>query len=49
LGIKIIGTPGLISKAKQRGLIGNLLKVIDLLERADFRLSPILKQQLLDS
>lgn len=49
LGIKIIGTLGILIKAKQSGLIADLQKVIDLLEQTDFRLSPILKQQLLDS
>ena len=49
LGIKIIGTLGIIIKAKQSGLISNLQEVINLLEQTDFRLSPILKQQLLDS
>jgi len=49
LGIKVIGTLGIIIKAKQTGLISNLGEVIDLLEQTDFRLSPILKQQLLDS
>jgi predicted nucleic acid-binding protein len=49
LGIKIIGTLGIIVKAKQTGLIADMQKVIDLLEQTDFRLSPILKQQLLNS
>lgn len=48
LGIKIIGTLGLISKAKQSGLIADMQNIIDLLEQTDFRLSPILKQQLLN-
>lgn len=49
LGIKIIGTLGILVKAKQSGLITNMQDVIDLLEQTDFRLSPILKQQLLNS
>lgn len=48
LGIEIIGTLGIITKAKQAGLINNIQQVIDDLEQTDFRLSPLLKQQLLD-
>lgn len=49
LGIKIIGTLGIIIKAKEAGFISDMQKIIDLLEQTDFRLSPLLKQQLLDS
>ncbi|CAN5472700.1 hypothetical protein BH10ACI1_BH10ACI1_05140 [soil metagenome] len=48
LGIKIIGTIGIIIKAKEEGLITNFAEIIERLEQTDFRLSPKLKQQLLD-
>ena len=48
LGIKIIGTIGIIIKAKEKGIITNLSEIIERLEQTDFRLSPKLKQQLLD-
>ena len=48
LGIKIIGTIGIILKAKEKGIITNLSEIIERLEQTDFRLSPKLKQQLLD-
>ena len=49
LGIKIIGTIGVILKAKETGIISNLSQVIEQLEVTDFRLSPKLKQQLIDT
>ncbi len=48
LGIKLIGTIGIIIKAKEKGIITNLSEVTERLEQTDFRLSPKLKQQLLD-
>jgi predicted nucleic acid-binding protein len=48
LGIKIIGTIGIILKATELGFIKNLSEIIEKLEQTDFRLSPKLKQQLLD-
>ena len=48
LGIKIIGTIGIILKAKEAGIIPNLSVIIEQLEQTDFRLSPKLKQQMLD-
>ncbi len=48
LGIKIIGTIGIIIKAKEKGIITNLSEIIERLEQTDFRLSPKLKQQLLE-
>ncbi len=48
LGIKLIGTIGIILKAKEKGIITNLSEIIERLEQTDFRLSPKLKQQLLD-
>jgi predicted nucleic acid-binding protein len=49
LGIKIIGTIGIILKAAELGFINNLTEIIEKLEQAEFRLSPKLKQQLLDA
>jgi predicted nucleic acid-binding protein len=49
LGIKIIGTIGIILKAAERGFINNLAEIIEKLEQTDFRLSPKLKQQLIDA
>ncbi len=48
LGIKIIGTLGIIFKAKEKGLIKNMQNVINRLEQTDFRLSPLLKNQMLE-
>ena len=48
LGIKLIGTIGIIIKAKEKGIITNLSEVTERLEQTNFRLSPKLKQQLLD-
>ncbi len=48
LGIKIIGTIGILIKAEEKGLFTNLSEIIERLEQTDFRLSPKLKQQLLD-
>lgn len=47
LGIKIIGTIGILIKAEETGIIVNLSEIIERLEQTDFRLSPKLKQQLL--
>lgn len=48
LGVKIIGTIGILIKAEETGIIANLSEIIERLEQTDFRLSPKLKQQLLD-
>ncbi len=48
LGIKIIGTLGIIIKAKEAGFIKDMQEIVEILEQTDFRLSPILKRQLLD-
>lgn len=48
LGIKIIGTIGILIKAEEAGIITNLSEIIEKLEQTDFRLSPKLKHQLLD-
>lgn len=48
LGIRIIGTLGILVSAKRSGLIENFEEVIDKLEEAEFRLFPALRRQLLD-
>ncbi len=48
LGIKILGTIGILIKAEQTGIIANLTETIEKLKQTDFRLSPKLKKQLLD-
>lgn len=47
LGIKIIGTIGLILKANEVGKINSLKEVIEKLELSDFRLSKQLKDEIL--
>ncbi len=46
LGIKLIGTIGIILQANHQGIIQNLNEVIELLENSGFRLSPVMKEQL---
>lgn len=48
LGIKIIGTIGILIKAEENGILANLSEIVEKLEQTDFRLSSKLKQQLLD-
>ena len=48
LGIHILGTIGIILLAKKAGIITNLENIIEQLENTDFRLSPVLKAQLLN-
>ncbi|MDR2844060.1 MAG: DUF3368 domain-containing protein, partial [Candidatus Symbiothrix sp.] len=47
LGLKITGTLGLLFSAKQKGLIPALKPYLDKLQAADFRISPIIVQELL--
>jgi len=47
LGIKIIGTLGIIAKAKELGLISDLQKTMKELDKIDFRISLSIKQQML--
>ena len=48
LGIKIIGTIGLLINAGEKGIIEDLSEIIRRIEQTDFRLSPKLKKQLLN-
>lgn len=47
LNIKIIGTLGIILKAKEKGLISSIEDILEKLENADFRISPSLKKKIL--
>ncbi len=47
LGLQIIGTIGIILLAEKAGIITHLKDIIEQLENTDFRISPILKSQLL--
>lgn len=48
LNLKIVGTLGIIIKAKENGLIGSLPDVLTELENVGFHLSKNLKEKLLD-
>lgn len=48
LGLNIIGTLGVIGKAKESGLIHSVGKIVEKLEAANFRLSPSLKSTILE-
>lgn len=47
LGLKIIGTLGVILRAKEMGLIDSIENLLEKLENADFRISPNLKAKIL--
>lgn len=47
-GLKIVGTLGLILKAKENNLIDSTEEILEKLENADFRISPTLKAKILD-
>ena len=49
LGIKIIGTLGIVLRAKESDLVGSVEKLLEKLENANFRLSPGLKVKILES
>jgi len=49
LGIKIIGTLGVILRAKERGLINSIENLLEKLESAEFRISENLKANILGS
>ncbi|MDQ3635304.1 MAG: DUF3368 domain-containing protein [Acidobacteriota bacterium] len=49
LNIKIIGTLGIILKAKENGLISSIEDILEKLENADFRISPSLKKKILNT
>lgn len=47
LNLKIIGTLGVILRARERGLVDSIENLLEKLENADFRISPILKAKIL--
>lgn len=47
LNLQIIGTLGIILKAKENGLINSIEDILEKLENADFRISPSLKKKIL--
>lgn len=47
LGIHIIGTIGIILLAEKSGIITHLEDIIEQLENTDFRISPVLKAEML--
>ena len=48
MGLDVIGTLGILMEAGERGLLEGGQPLIDELDRAGFRLSPALKQKLLN-
>lgn len=48
MGLLIIGTLGIIIKAKENGIIERLKPILEKLEKVRFRISPKLKKQILD-
>ncbi len=48
LGLRIIGTIGLLVTAKRRGLIPNLSSLLDRLETVNFRISKTLRREALE-
>ncbi len=48
MGLLIIGTLGIIIKAKENGIIETLKPILEKLEKVRFRISPKLKKQILD-
>ncbi len=49
LGLKIVGTLGVILRAKEKGLVDSIEVVLEKMENADFRISPELKTKILSS
>ncbi len=49
LGLKIIGTLGIILRAKEKGLIDSVKNVLEKLENAGFWISPNLKAKILEN
>jgi predicted nucleic acid-binding protein len=47
LGLKIIGTVGVLLKAKQKGVINSLKEKLEQLEKTDFRISAEIKEDIL--
>lgn len=49
LGLKIIGTIGVILRAKEKGLLNSIEELLEKLENADFRISQNLKAKIIKS
>jgi len=49
LGLKFVGTLGVILKAKEKGLIDSTEKILESLENANFHISENLKSQILEN
>lgn len=47
LGLKVIGTAGLVLRAKTKGLVPEIKPILDALQEADFRISNTLYQEAL--
>ena len=47
LGLKVIGTVGLILRAKKKGIIAEIKPILDALHEVDFRISDTLRQEAL--
>jgi predicted nucleic acid-binding protein len=47
LGLKTVGTLGVVVKAKERGIIQLVQPIVERLEKAGFRMSPMLKAEIL--
>lgn len=47
IGIEIIGTVGVLLRAKTKGIISTIKPILDELNAVDFRISPALYQQAL--
>ncbi len=48
LGLKVIGTLGVILRAKEKGLLNSIGELLEKLENADFRISQNLKAKILE-
>lgn len=47
LGVEIIGSLGVLIKAKDKGIIKSVKEVLVLIEKTDFRISEVIKKKLL--
>ena len=48
LGLEIVGTLGLIIRARESALIDSAKKILDRMQAADFRIAPNLRQNILE-
>ncbi len=47
LGVDIIGSLGVLVKAKERGVINEVREILELIDRTDFRISPSVRDAVL--